>query len=61
MPTLLWKQPGAEQRTDLDIKGMRWKLLKDRDRLAPDARADLDAFIAKVATKRTARAWLYKE
>jgi transposase len=50
-----------EQRTDPSIKGLRWKLLKDRENLAPAARADLDAFITNVATKRTARAWLYKE
>ena len=29
--------------------------------LSPEARADLDAFVSQVATKRTARAWLYKE
>ena len=50
-----------EQKTDPTLKGLRWKLLRDRDNLSPGARADLDAFIAKVATKRTARAWLYKE
>ena len=50
-----------EQKSDPSLKGLRWKLLKDRDSLSPDARADLDAFISQVATKRTARAWLYKE
>jgi transposase len=50
-----------EQRTDPDLKGLRWKLLKDRGRLSPEARADLDAFVAQVTTKRTSRAWLYKE
>jgi transposase len=50
-----------EQKRDPSLKGLRWKLLKDRDSLSPDARADLDAFVAQVATKRTARAWLYKE
>lgn len=50
-----------EQRTDPSLKGLRWTLLKDRDRLSNQGRADLDALIAKVATKRTARAWLYRE
>jgi len=50
-----------EQKSDPSLKGLRWKLLKDRDSLSQDARADLDAFISQVATKRTARAWLYKE
>ena len=50
-----------EQKTDSSLKGLRWKLLRDRDSLKPDARADLDAFVAKATTKRTARAWLYKE
>jgi len=50
-----------EQRTDPSLKGLRWTLLKDRDRLSDQGRADLDALIAKAATKRTARAWLYRE
>ena len=50
-----------EQKSDPSLKGLRWKLLKDRDSLSPEARADLDAFVSQVATKRTARAWLYKE
>ena len=50
-----------EQRTDPSLKGLRWTLLKDRDRLSNQGRADLDALIAKAATKRTARAWLYRE
>jgi len=50
-----------EQRTDKTLKGMRWPLLKDRSRLTPEAAADLDALIARHATVRTARAWLYKE
>lgn len=55
------KMRRIEQRTDPSLKGLRWKLLKDRDTLTPAARADLDALVAQVATKRTARAWLYKE
>jgi transposase len=50
-----------EQRTDPTLKGLRWTLLKDRDRLSPESRADLDALIAQAASKRTARAWLYRE
>jgi len=50
-----------EQRTDPSLKGLRWNLLKDRDKLSDQGRADLDALIAKAATKRTARAWLYRE
>jgi len=55
------KMRRSEQRTDPALKGLRWKLLKDRDALTPAARAELDVFVAQVATKRTARAWLYKE
>ncbi len=50
-----------EQRTDPTLKGLRWTLLKSRDRLSDQGRADLDALIAQAATKRTARAWLYRE
>ena len=50
-----------EQRTDKSLKGLRWTLLKDTSRLKPEAAADLDALIAKLTVKRTARAWVYKE
>lgn len=50
-----------EQRSDPSLKGLRWTLLKDRDRLSDASRADLDALIAQAASKRTARAWLYRE
>jgi transposase len=50
-----------EQRADPSLKGLRWTLLKDRGRLTEESRADLDALIAQAATKRTARAWLYRE
>lgn len=50
-----------EQKSDPSLKGLRWKLLRNRDSLTPEARADLDAFVAQATTKRTARAWLYKE
>lgn len=59
--TAVDKTRRIEQKTDPSLKGLRWKLLRDRSRLAPEARADLDALIAQVTTKRTARAWLYKE
>lgn len=50
-----------EQRTDPSLKGLRWTLLKDRGRLSDESRADFDALVAQTATKRTARAWLYRE
>lgn len=59
--TAVDKTRRIEQKTDPSLKGLRWKLLRDRDSLTPDARADLDAFVAQATTKRTARAWLYKE
>jgi transposase len=51
----------AEQKVDPTLKGLRWALLKDRSNLSGNQRADLDALIAHFTTKRTARAWLYKE
>ena len=39
----------------------QWKLLKNRDHLPTDQRAELDSLIACATTKRTARAWLYRE
>jgi len=59
--TAVDKMRRIEQRTDPSLKGLRWKLLRDRDSLKPDARAELDILTAQVTTKRTARAWLYKE
>ncbi len=50
-----------EQKTDPGMKGLRWALLKDRSKLSENQRADLDALISQITTKRTARAWLYKE
>ena len=55
------KMRRIEQKTDPSLKGLRWTLLKDRQRLSESQRADLDAFTAQVTTKRTARAWLYRE
>ena len=51
----------AEQKRDPDLKGLRWALLKDRDRLSNARRADLDALLTHLTTKRTARAWQYRE
>src|SRR3990167_680566 len=59
--TAVDKMRGIEQKTDKSLKGMRWTLLKDTAKLKPEAAADLDALIAKMAVKRTARAWSYKE
>lgn len=51
----------AEQKRDPELKGLRWALLKDRSRLSNARRADLDALLANLTTKRTARAWQYRE
>jgi transposase len=50
-----------EQKRDPSLKGLRWALLKDRSRLNAGAQAELDALVAQFTTKRTARAWLYRE
>jgi transposase len=50
-----------EQKTDPDLKGLRWTLLKDRSKLKIDQRNDLDVLLAQYTSKRTARAWLYRE
>lgn len=50
-----------EQRRDPALKGMRWKLLKDRHRLNDAARTELDGLLQEITTKRTARAWMYRE
>lgn len=50
-----------EQKTDPSLKGLRWALLKDRSKLGDRAQADLDALVAQFTSKRTARAWLYRE
>ena len=59
--TAVDKTRRIEQKTDPALKGLRWTLLKDRARLNPSAQADLDALVAQFTTKRTARAWLYRE
>ena len=59
--TAVDKMRRIEQRTDTSLKGLRWTLLKDTANLKPAAAADLDALIAKLTVKRTARAWVYKQ
>jgi transposase len=51
----------AEQKRDPDLKGLRWALLKDRGALSDSRRSDLDALLKHLTTKRTARAWQYRE
>lgn len=50
-----------EQQQDPTLKGLRWVLLKDRSKLSGAQRAELDALLAHMTTKRTARAWQYRE
>jgi len=50
-----------EQKTDSTLKGLRWALLKDKSKLSREQAADLDRLVAQFTTKRTARAWLYRE
>jgi len=50
-----------EQKNDPSLKGLRWALLKDRNKLNVEQRADLDALVAQFTSKRTARAWQYRE
>ncbi|MEX3606431.1 MAG: transposase [Burkholderia sp.] len=50
-----------EQRINPELKGLRWSLLQDRDRLTAAQRADFDALIVNVTTKRTTRVWRYRE
>lgn len=60
--TAVDKMRRIEQKSDPSLKRLRWKLLKDRASLHAAARADLEAFFTiQVTTKRTVRAWLYKE
>lgn len=50
-----------EQKIDPELKGMRWTLLKNRSKLCKNQRDDLDSLLAQYTTRRTARAWLYRE
>jgi transposase len=40
---------------------MRWVLLKNRSDLTTEERAELDKLVGQMTTKRTARAWHYRE
>lgn len=51
----------AEQKRDPQLKGLRWALLKAPGRLSEGRRGDLDALLSHLTTKRTARAWQYRE
>lgn len=55
------KMRRIEQKNDPSLKGLRWVLLKDKAKLKRAQRAELDDLIAHMTTKRTARAWLYRE
>lgn len=50
-----------EQKTDPSLKGLRWTILKHRDRLSSKQQVELDSLISRMTTKRTARAWAYRE
>ena len=50
-----------EQQSNPTLKGLRWVLLKDRSKLSGAQRAELDELLAHMTTKRTARAWQYRE
>jgi len=51
----------AQQKTDPSLKGMRWSLLKDAEKLDLAQLTDLEALISQYTTNRTARAWMYRE
>jgi transposase len=50
-----------QQKVDPILKGMRWTPLKDPDKLNLAQLTDLEALVRQYATRRTARAWLYRE
>ena len=51
----------AQQKTDPSLKGIRWSLLKDAEKLDLAQLTDLEALISQYTTNRTARAWMYRE
>ena len=51
----------SEQKTTPGLKGLRWKLLRDYRRLSAEAQAEIDGLLARLTTRRTARAWAYRE
>lgn len=50
-----------ERKSDPELTGMRWKLLKNRENLTAQERAEVDAYLHRAPHRRTARAWLYRE
>ena len=50
-----------EQKSQPQLKGLRWSLLTDRAHLNRTQRAAVDALVKQFATVRTARAWQYRE
>ncbi|MGF6813079.1 transposase [Paraburkholderia sp. Clong3] len=50
-----------QQKADPELKGMRWTLLKDANKLNLAQLTDLETLVKQYATRRTARAWLYRE
>jgi len=50
-----------QQKADPELKGMRRTLLKDASKLNLAQWTDLEALLRQYTTKRTARAWLYRE
>ena len=50
-----------EQKSQPQLKGLRWSLLTDRTHLNRTQRAAVDALVKQFVTVRTARAWQYRE
>lgn len=50
-----------EQKQDKQLKGLRCKLLRNRDELNEEDRAELDHLLSRIDTSRTEGAWSYRE
>lgn len=50
-----------EQKSQPQLKGLRWSLLTDRTRLNRTQREAVDAVVKQFVSVRTARAWQYRE
>jgi hypothetical protein len=50
-----------QQKADPELKQMRWTPHKDASKLNIAQLTDLEALLRQYTTKRTARAWLYRE
>jgi hypothetical protein len=57
------RRPDAAHRAENRSGAQRLALalLKDKSKLSPDQARDLDRLVVQFTTKRTARAWLYRE